>query len=381
MGPMTPPNDDLMRTVSLPADWLNKNNTPRETLGHYLVAIAGASPGKRAEIGETPISIGRNAQQTLAFADDPEMSRLHARVSLAGGTVVVEDLGSTNGTFVDDRRVAGTTMLREGNVLRVGQQLLKYERRSKSDVARSQDLERDLLKANRYVQSLLPAPLDQGPILTQWRFVPSAQLGGDAFGYYWLDPTTFVFYLIDVSGHGVGSAMHSVTVLNVLRQMALPHVDFSDPAAVLESLNDRFSMEDHHGMFFTMWYGVYRTASRELAFASAGHHPAYLVPSDRQASQPLGVPALMIGALPNQQYEVQHATMPIGSDVYLFSDGVFEIVTKANDRWALSDFLPLLVQPKAAGTSEAERLYQVVRRAAKDGPLDDDFSLLLVTFP
>src|SRR5262252_4463161 len=160
MGPMTPPNDDLMRTVSLPADWLNKNNTPRETLGHYLVAIAGASPGKRAEIGETLISIGRNAQQTLAFADDPEMSRLHARVSLAGGTVVVEDLGSTNGTFVDDRRVAGTTMLREGNVLRVGQQLLKYERRSKSDVARSQDLERDLLKANRYVQSLLPAPLD-----------------------------------------------------------------------------------------------------------------------------------------------------------------------------------------------------------------------------
>jgi serine phosphatase RsbU (regulator of sigma subunit) len=378
---MTPPNDDLGRTVALPADWLDKNKPAREMLGHYLVAIAGATPGKRAEIGEAPVSIGRNAQQTLVFPDDPEMSRLHARVSLAGGTVIVEDMGSTNGTFVDDRRVAGTTMLREGNVLRVGQQLLKYERRSRSDVARSQDLERDLIKANRYVQSLLPPPLDQGAILTQWRFVPSAQLGGDAFGYYWLDQTTFVFYLIDVSGHGVGSAMHSVTVLNVLRQRALPQVDFEDPAAVLTSLNDRFSMEDHNGMFFTMWYGVYRTTTRELAYASAGHHPAYLVPSDRQASQPLGVPALMIGAIPDQRYEVQRATMPAGGAIYLFSDGVFEIVTRENERWALNDFLPLLVQPKAAGTSEAERLYQVVRRAAKDGPLDDDFSLLVVTFP
>ena len=96
-------------------------------------------------------------------------------------------------------------------------------------VRRSQDLEHRL--------SLLPAPLTTGPVRADWRFLPSTQLGGDAFGYDWLDQDTLVFYLIDVSGHGAGSAMHSVTVLNVLRQRALPDVDFRNPAEVLASLN------------------------------------------------------------------------------------------------------------------------------------------------
>ena len=143
------------------------------------------------------------------------------------------------------------------------------------------ELDRDLARASHYVHSLLPAPIVSGPVLAEWCFVPSAQLGGDAFGYDWLDPGTFVFYLIDVSGHGAGSAMHSVTVLNVLRQRALPDVDFADPAKVLSSLNLRFPMVSHNDLFFTMWYGVYHPDARTLVYGSAGHHPAYLVGPDR----------------------------------------------------------------------------------------------------
>ena len=276
---------------------------------------------------------------------------------------------------------SGLLSLRDGAVLRVGSQFLKYERRNRRDVQRALELDRDLRRANTYVLSLLPAPLDSGPVLAAWRFVPSAHLGGDAFGYSWLDANTFVFYLIDVSGHGAGSAVHSVTVLNVLRQCALPNVDFENPTEVLASLNTMFQMDSHNNMFFTMWYGVYRTGDRTLTYGSAGHHPACLVPSDRDAAQPLGMPALMIGAVPGNSYQVQHATVPAGSHLYLFSDGVFEIVTKDQQRWALSDFLPLLLEPAIPGTPEAERLYQAVREAAGPGPLEDDFSLMVVTFP
>ena len=93
--------------------------------------------------------------------------------------------------------------------------------------------------------------------------------------------------------------MHSVTVLNVLRQRALPSVDFENPAEVLSSLNARFQMDGHSGMYFTMWYGVYHTGDRSLVYGSAGHHPAYLVPADRTAAHPLGTPALMIGVIPD----------------------------------------------------------------------------------
>ena len=175
--------------------------------------------------------------------------------------------------------------------------------------------------------------------------------------------------------------MHSVSVLNVLRQRGLLQVDPTDPSSVLASLNSRFQMDVHNGLFFTMWYGVYRPRDRSLVCGAAGHHAAYLVPSDRSAAQPIGTPNLMIGAMPDVDYEVERTTLPAGSVVYLFSDGAFEIETKDDERWTMADFLQLLLKPSTAGTSEAERVYRLVRQAARPGPLDDDFSLMVLSFP
>jgi serine phosphatase RsbU (regulator of sigma subunit) len=351
-----------------------------DTLGHYLVVLEGSAPGRRLEISSELLTVGRGAKQTLVV-DDPDVSRVHLRVSLVAGDVVAEDMNSTNGTFVDGRQIKGTVKLTDGNVLRMGGQVIKYERRSRQDVRRSEELDRDIRKASDYVWSLLPAPIGNGQVLAEWRFVPSTHLGGDAFGYYWLDASTFVFYLIDVSGHGVGAAMHSVTVLDVLRQRALPRVDFKNPAEVLSSLNSRFPMDSYNGLYFTMWYGVYNASARTLAYGSAGHHPAFLVTIDKHEAQPLGMPALMIGILPDQAYEVQESVVPPGSRLFLFSDGAYEIVTKDQQRWSLSEFLPLLLEPAVPGQPETERVYRRVREAAASGPLEDDFSLVAVTFP
>lgn len=351
-----------------------------DPIAHYLVVLEGTAPGKRLEIDTAPITIGRGASQTLV-CDDRDVSRQHARVSLLNGAVVAEDLQSTNGTFVDEERITGPVTLKEGARIRLGGQLLKYERRSRADVKKAQELDRDIRKANDYVLSLLPAPIASGPVRAEWRFVPSAQLGGDAFGYYWLEPNTFVIYLVDVSGHGVGSAMHSVSVLNVLRQRALPHVDFKNPAEVLASLNVRFPTHEHNGLYFTMWYGVYNTDTRVLSYGTAGHGPAMLVPADKSGTQPLGMSAVMIGMLPDQTYEVQDVTVPPGSTLFVFSDGAYEIVTRSGERTDIEEFLPLLTAPSVPGTTEPERVYQAIRQVAKPGPLDDDFSLMALTFP
>lgn len=346
---------------------------------HYLVVLDGAEPGKRLEITTDPITIGRAAGQTLV-CDDRELSRQHARVSLVKGAVVVEDLQSTNGTFVNKERITGAVTVKDGARIRLGGQLLKYERRNRDDVKKAQELDRDLRKASDYVLSLLPAPILSGPVRAEWRFVPSAQLGGDAFGYYWLEPNTFVFYLVDVSGHGAGSAMHSVSVLNVLRQRALPDVDFKNPAQVLTSLNNRFPMIEHNRLYFTMWYGVYNTDTRVLSYGTAGHGPAILVPSDKSGTQALGMAAVMIGMLPDQTYDVQHATMPPASTLFVFSDGAYEIETKNDEQWDLDRFLPVLTAPSVPGITEPERVYQAIRAVAKAGPLEDDFSLMALTF-
>ena len=95
-----------------------------------------------------------------------------------------------------------------------------------------------------------------GLVRASWRFLPSTQLGGDAFGYHWLDKRRFAIFVLDVCGHGVGAALLSVSVMNVLRNRSVPDVDFADPGAVLTALNQAFPMERQNNMFFTIWYGV-----------------------------------------------------------------------------------------------------------------------------
>jgi serine phosphatase RsbU (regulator of sigma subunit) len=373
------PEDECERTIVIGRSPSIDAVALPDTIGHYLIVSQEGEEGTRVELRES-LTVGRDAAQAIVLADT-QVSRLHARVSLIDGEAVVADLGSTNGTYLGGQRLTNPVVLKEGDVLRMGSHVLQYERRSRRDAERMSGIDRDLRKASKYVFSLLPAPLVEGPVLAEWRFVPSTQLGGDAFGYDWLDPQTFVFYLLDVSGHGAGSAMHSVSALNVLRQRALPHVSFENPAEVLASLNERFQMETHGGLFFTMWYGVYRVSDRTLTYGSAGHHPAYLVAADKRTSTPLGMPAMMIGAMPDIEYETQQTIVPARSSLYLFSDGVFEVVTLSQARWTLSDFEPALLEPTLPDTPESERLYQSVKRATGAGPLDDDFSLLVLTFP
>ena len=72
------------------------------------------------------------------------------------------DLRSTNGTYVDGKRIDDSTLLPDGSILEIGQQVLKHERRSTREVKEAQELDRDLEKARNYVLSLLPSPIVNG---------------------------------------------------------------------------------------------------------------------------------------------------------------------------------------------------------------------------
>ena len=344
---------------------------------HYLVYTDETGTVVRLRlVPGASLRIGRRAPCELILRDS-EISGVHCEALLRGDELVVSDRGSTNGTFVDGRRVFAHEPVPHGGVLQVGRQILKHEFRDEAELAQSQELDRDLSRASHYVQSLLPQPLRSGPVRAEWYFQPSARVGGDGFGYHALDDQHLVLYLVDVSGHGVGAAMHVVTVLNTLRQQNLHDTNFADPSQVLARLNAMFQMDSHDGMFFTIWYGVLDLRSGQLRYASGGHHPAYVWAHGAAALRPLQTRNLVIGAMPNVNFSADSAVLKPGERLYLFSDGVFEIVTADGQTWGLPDFLELLGRPHDAGVSEPEHLFQVVRGLARAGPLDDDFSMLV----
>lgn len=372
-------SDNTQLTITLSSVATQPVST--EQREHFIVAVEGSQRGRRLRFGAAPITLGRKMVCDFVLPD-AEVSARHCQVSALPGEVdaVVIDLQSTNGSFIDGKRVREEGRLPSGGLLQLGAHVLKHEYVLPSVLEQSLELDRDLEKASSYVKALLPAPIRDGPVRTDWFFLPSTKLGGDAFGYQQLDEDTFAGYVVDVSGHGAGAAMHSVSVMNVLRQRALPNTDFRDPAQVLHRLNSMFQMESHGGMYFSIWYGVYQPQTRRLLYASAGHHPSYLAQPSRQEMVPLQTRNLMIGALPEAKFIADSVEVQPGSVLYVFSDGVFEVVTKEGTQWGLRDFLPLLRHPAVPGIGEPERLYRAVQDVARPGALDDDFSMLVVTF-
>lgn len=242
-------------------------------------------------------------------------------------------------------------------------------------------LAEELTKAVDYVRSLLPPPLT-GTVETEWCFQPSEALGGDAFGYHWIDEDHFALYLLDVSGHGVGVALLSVSVLNTLRTSTLPGVDFRQPEKVLAALNRAFWMENQNFLFFTLWYGVYRRGTRELVFASGGHPPALLITAsgaESPAITPLTTPCPAIGCLEDATFSAGVQSIPEGARLLLFSDGIFEIFKPGEAVGTSEEFVRDLTQPGILALRPEERLRhaQGIRGATA---LEDDFSLVEVRF-
>lgn len=92
-----------------------------------FVMQKGPNPGKIYELMQDEITIGRDISNRLVI-NDPEVSRRHARLTAQSGGYVIEDLGSTNGVFIDGQRLMGPHLLRPGQVVMLGEKIaLAYE--------------------------------------------------------------------------------------------------------------------------------------------------------------------------------------------------------------------------------------------------------------
>ena len=348
-----------------------------EASAHLLLVHVENAPTRHVPLHLLPLTVGRSAPAEVIL-EGSTVSRRHCKLEQQGDSIVLSDLGSTNGTFVNCERVTAPVALEDGARITIGAHTLSYHRRSQQELAGWEALDRELGEAHDYVLSVLPPPVLTGPVQAEWFYQPCTRLGGDAFGYQMLDSRYFAAFMLDVAGHGAGAALYSVTVANVLRQRMLPEVDFRDPGAVIRGLNRMFPMERHNNLFFTMWYGVYDMVDRVVSYATAGHHPAFLLAAGATQPVPLGSrnPSIGIGA--DREVAAVRAPVAPGSSLFLFSDGVFEITDYNGHEWGLSQILSLL--PMMAVPDGPRRLYNTVRMTARPGPLEDDFSALAIRF-
>ncbi|MEJ0000732.1 MAG: GAF domain-containing SpoIIE family protein phosphatase [Verrucomicrobiota bacterium] len=310
--------------------------------------------------------------------------RFYAGVPLSGpsgrkiGTFCLAD--TTPRTFTEGDVASlvafGALVEREinlGEIIQAQTELL--ETREKL-VSAKRALDHELTDAAKYVRMMLPPPIN-GEEIIDWHFHPSTRLGGDGLGYRRVSDDQIALYILDVTGHGLGSALLAVTALELLRNSAV-QVDLTQPRAVVDRLNRTFQMKDHAGKFFSVWYGVYSRSQQTITYANAGHPRPLLFTREN------GRPRLtktapgnsVLGIMP--ALEIPEITIPFPptSELYLFTDGLYEILDGEEGRGSYDEFFDTLEEKIRKGAAPWPTILRWHTEAVEKKIIDDDVSIL-----
>jgi len=99
----------------------------RRGIARSLVVVEGSLTGTELTLSDQPITLGRSGDCTLVLDDDYASNR-HARIAPREGTWIVEDMGSTNGTFLNRTRVTGPTVIPLGTPVRIGKTVIELRK-------------------------------------------------------------------------------------------------------------------------------------------------------------------------------------------------------------------------------------------------------------
>ncbi len=105
----------------------SKPPTKRRGSPNHLIVVEGDNTGARAELADAPLLIGRGSDAAIKL-DDDYVSTRHARVAASGDEWFVEDLGSTNGTYVGSVRITQPTTIGLGLQVRIGKTILELRK-------------------------------------------------------------------------------------------------------------------------------------------------------------------------------------------------------------------------------------------------------------
>jgi len=251
-------------------------------------------------------------------------------------------------------------------------------------------MSRDLKAAAKIQETFLPRQVPRVPGTGfAWVYRPCDELAGDGLNVIPLGDGKVGLYILDVSGHGVASALLSVTLSRLLTPPADPssilirngdaknRLDITPPTEVLARLNRLFPFDSATEQFTTMVYGILDTATGEFRYVSAGHPGPVHLPSgaDPVILESQGFP---IGVA-DDGYEERLVRLGQGDRLYLYSDGVPESMNPLGEHFGGARLLQAIGRGRSEPLEKgvATLLGEITRWHGSARP-QDDISILAV---
>ncbi|TCM66713.1 stage II sporulation protein E [Acinetobacter calcoaceticus] len=191
------------------------------------------------------------------------------------------------------------------------QSLLKIDAQYK----RNQD-SRDLPSAAELQKRLLPNPIELQNYQVETFFQPSAYLSGDWYDYWKISDKEIIFYLADVSGHGVTSSL-------LTSWMAAFHGRSKTPRELIKKLNGMLVQENIE-KHITMIAGTLNLETHDLRWSSAGHYPPAIIFEPNQAPKILNSSSFPLGLTEDLDVEEFECRLTRHARFIVCSDGALE---------------------------------------------------------
>lgn len=205
---------------------------------------------------------------------------------------------------------------------------------------------------------------------------PSEFMSGDFVDYFAADEHKVVFYIADVSGHGVASAFVTVYLkrfisANLERYRRGSSAKVVDPAALLTALNAELLLEKI-GKYIALFYAVLDTRSGDITYANAGAFPWPLLLQAADAGY-LPLKSTPVGMFDFAAYTNQCLQLQPGSRVLLFSDGILDLLPQQTTEQKLQ-----YLQQCSQQHTDISALLQALAIDPTQ-PLPDDLTILTLT--
>ena len=209
---------------------------------------------------------------------------------------------------------------------------------------------------------------------------PAREVGGDLYDYFVRDEKLF-FCVGDVSGKGAPAAMLMVAVRTLFRSASAHE---SNPARIMQAINESACMNNESNMFVTMFIGVLDMPTGHLRYCDAGHDAPFILSEAASGAGLLQLPVnpnLPIGVFDDTQYDVQEFNLQATSIIFLYTDGLTEARNAAHELFGVERVKSELNDSIGCGPEEiVDFIVQAVDDFVKSAEQSDDLTMLAIRY-
>lgn len=253
-------------------------------------------------------------------------------------------------------------------------------------------LDRDLKEAQKLQQSLVPErTVNLGGGQISMLLKPAGHIGGDLVGYFPVNETQIGLFSLDVSGHGISSALMTARLAGylsgrnptqnvALRRTAKDRYEARDPSDTAARMNELLLRELDTEHYFTLALSIIDLTTGRMKSVQAGHpHPILQRPDAEPRA--LGSGGLPVGLVPAAEFVTYETQLKQGDRLVLYSDGITECLDATGQMLDEGGLAEMLDDMRDRDPSNMlDDLVERVWHFGGDRDFDDDISVLVFDY-